>query len=107
MLPLIILGIVAILIPTVSLIIVAATSRRNKEIDTNGICVDSVVVLNERKDKYYRTVIRFTGDDGQEHDCALQYRGGLPVGRKIKAQYIPGCYDEVVFVSQEIGSENL
>ena len=90
MLPLIILGIVAILIPTVSLIIVTATSRRNKEIDTNGICVDRVVVLNERKDKYYRTVIRFTGDDGQEHDCALQCRGWITSRSKDKGSVYPG-----------------
>ncbi len=106
MVPVIIVSILAVIIVTVAIIAYKAAMRQNAEIQQNGICVDSVVVSNTRKDDYYRTVVRFTGDDGQEHDCALSYRGGMPIGRKVRIQYIPGKYNNVLFVSQEVESDS-
>lgn len=103
--PIIAFAVLAAVIIIVAIIAYKAAVRQNAEIQQNGICVDSVVVSNERYKDYYRTVVRFTGDDNQEHDCVLSYRGGMPVGRKVKIQYIPGKYDNVLFVSQEIGTE--
>lgn len=103
--PIIAFAVLAVVIIIVAIIACKAAVRKNAEIQQNGICVDSVVVSNERYKDYYRTIVRFTGDDSQEHECALSYRGGMPVGRKVKIQYIPGKYDNVLFVSQEIGTE--
>ena len=103
--PMIAFAVFAVVIIIVAIIACKAAMRKNAEIQQNGIGVDSVVVSNERYKDYYRTVVRFTGDDGQEHDCVLSYRGGMPIGRKVKIQYIPGKYDNVLFVSQEIDTE--
>jgi hypothetical protein len=50
--------------------------------------------------------VRFTGPNGETEERELDYVGEMPVGRKVRIQYIPGKYQRVVFISQQIGSEN-
>jgi hypothetical protein len=109
--PFIIMGIMVAGILIVSPIAFVMSKRRYENIQQNGICVDAVVVANESRTKssdirYNTTVVRFVGNDGLYHDCDLWYSSSLPIGRRLKIQYIPGQYNKVLFVSQEIGSEN-
>lgn len=74
-------------------------------VETDGIAVNSKSHLCDGKRACtinYTTFIRFTGDDGKEHQSKLNYSGRIPVGRKVRIKYLPGKYDHIVFVSQEI-----
>lgn len=82
-----------------------ATKREN-EVYSDGIEVDSIVSRSGHYIKFgetkYRTFIKYMGDDGIEHEGRLNAATDLPVGRKVRIRYLPGKYDEVVFVSQEL-----
>lgn len=92
---------------TIVIIAVHTASKREQAIYANGIEVDSVVVrcdasLNQDHDTRYRYYVKYKGNDGSEHEGLLNVRTTMPVGRKVRIRYIPGSYDEVVFVSQEL-----
>ena len=98
---LIIIAFVAVVVTAVKM-----ASKREKEIYSNGIEVNSVVSRNEHyfvdHHSRYRCYVSYQGDDGSTHEGLLNLRSNLPVGRKVQIKYIPGKYDEVLFVSQEI-----
>lgn len=103
--------ITAILIIIVFLTIVITAIKiaikKEKNIYTNGIEVDSVVVKCEHyfdrdHDSRYRCYVKYVGNDGSDHEGLLNVRTTLPIGRKVRVKYLPEKYDEVVFVSQEI-----
>ncbi len=100
-----ILIIIAFLAIVVTVIKIAI--KKEKDIYSYGIEVDSVVVNCEQyfdgdHALRHHCYVKYVGDDGIEHKGLLNARTTLPVGRKIRVKYIPGKYDEVVFVSQEI-----
>lgn len=99
------LGIPLAIIVTV---LVTKTFRLENELLQDGIIADAVVVRcrAKRKDgkkRYYPTV-RYRASDGKEHEASINVRTNLPVGRKLKIKYLPGKYDYVAFVSQELGT---
>lgn len=103
--------ITAILITIVFLTIVITAikiaSKKETEIYTNGIEVDSIVVKCEQyydrdHDSRHRCYVTYVGNDNMEHEGLLNVRTTLPIGRKVRVKYVPGKYDTVVFVSQEI-----
>lgn len=108
--PFIIFGVLAVAIITVAIIAARKAMNELNDIRQNGICVDSVVCSCEEYTRdhktRYRTKVRFTGPNGETEERELDYVGGMPVGRKVRIQYIPGKYQRVVFISQQIGSEN-
>ena len=50
----------------------------------------------------YRCYVKYFGDDNLEHEATLNANLNAPIGRKIRIKYMPGKYDYVVFVSQEL-----
>ena len=87
-------------------ILIGSAVKKERKIHENGIEVDSVVVRNESRlrdgSRRYTSFVKFMGDDGTEHECSLNYSGHMPIGRKVRIKYLPGKYDYVVFVSQEL-----
>ena len=108
--PFVIFGVLAVAIITVAIIAARKAINELKDIRQNGICVDSVVCSCEEYTHDHRTCyrnkVRFTGPNGEIEERELEYVGEMPVGRKVRIQYIPGKYKRVVFISQQIGSEN-
>lgn len=99
---LIIIAFLAIVVVAIKIAI-----KKEKDVYSYGIEVDSVVVNCERyfsedNTSRHHCYVKYVGDDGIEHKGLLNTRTTLPVGRKVRVRYIPGKYDEVVFVSQEI-----
>ena len=105
----IIIAAILIIIVFLAIVITAIkiASKREKDIYDSGIEVDSVVANCEQyfdrdHDSRHRCYVRYVGNDRVEHEGLLNVRTTLPIGRKVRVKYLPGKYDEVVFVSQEI-----
>ena len=104
--PFALMGVFALALCIFAVVVIRWTLRREKLIQENGIETDAIVI----KDETYRsngrtrhkTHVLFTGIDGKTHLCVLGYAGGMPVGRKLRVKYLPGEYDYVSFVSQEL-----
>ena len=103
--------IVSILIIVIFLTIVTTAvkiaSKKEQNIYTTGIEVESVVAKCEHyfdrdHDSRYRCYVKYVGNDNLEHEGLLNVRTNLPIGRTVRVKYLPGKYEEVVFVSQEI-----
>lgn len=81
-------------------------TKKEDEVYSKGIEVDSTVSRSESYLQYgnhkYRTFVKFIGDDDVEHEGRINVATNLPAGRKVRIRYLPGQYDEVVFVSQEL-----
>ena len=95
------------LIAIVFAAIVIVAIKKEKAVYANGIEAESVVVkvdhyFNSDHKSRYRCYVRYVGDDFKEHEGLLNVRTDLPLGRKVIIKYLPGKYDSVVFVSQEI-----
>lgn len=78
---------------------------RERELQEEGIVADAVVVrceshLSDGRTRYTPYVRYVAG--GEEHEAALNLRSNLPIGRKLKIKYVPGKWDYVAFVSQEL-----
>lgn len=92
----------------ISIIVIAinVALKKEKQIYQEGIEVDSVVNKVEHyyydHDLRYRCYVKYIGDDNLEHNALLNVRSNLPIGRKVRIKFLPGKYDEAVFVSQEI-----
>lgn len=102
---------VSILIIIVFLAIVITAikiaTKKEQNIYNIGIEVDSVVskcehYFNRDHDSRYRCYVEYIGNDNLEHEGLLNLRTNLPIGRKVRVKYLPGKYEEVVFVSQDI-----
>lgn len=103
----ILLVVFIIVIIAVIAIAISAAIKKEKQIYQEGIEVDSVVsrsesYFNRDHDVRYRSFVKYVGNDNLEHEAILNVRTDLPVGRKVRIKYLPGKYDEAVFVSQEI-----
>lgn len=76
-----------------------------KEIQEDGLVADAIVVRCESTlsdgRRRYSPYVRYVAG-GEEHEAALNLRSNLPIGRKLKIKYVPGKWDYVVFVSQEL-----
>lgn len=91
-------------------ILIGKAVKKEQNIHENGIETDGIVVdcksylANGKTVSVTRhtTIVEFTGNDGKRHQCKLNYSGKMPVGRKMRIKYLPGKYDYIVFVSQEI-----
>ena len=80
--------------------------KKEDEIYTQGIEAQAVVSSNEM---YYRNgnrrcncFVEFTGDDGMRHKGRLNLSTDLPIGRRVRIRYLPGKYENVVFMAQEL-----
>lgn len=82
--------------------------KKEKEINENGIESDSTVCKIEIRYKHniqrfhYSPYVKYIGDDGNEHEARLNVSSNFPYGKKIRIKYLPGKYDYVIFVSQQI-----
>lgn len=101
--------IVVFVIVIIAVIVIAinVAMKKEKQIYQEGIEVDSVVSRSESyfdrdHDMRYRCFVKYVGDDNLEHEAILNVHTNLPVGRKVKIRFLPGKYDEAVFVSQEL-----
>lgn len=86
-------------------ILVRRALRQEKELQENGIVADAVVVRCESRlddgRRRYSPYVRYVAG-GEEHEAALNLRSNLPIGRKLKIKYVPGKWDYVALVSQEL-----
>ena len=103
----ILLVVFIIIIIAIIAIAINAAIKKEKQVYQEGIEVDSVVTRSESyfetdHDLRYRSFVKYVGDDNLEHEAILNVRTNLPIGRKIIIRFLPGKYDEVVFISQEI-----
>ena len=88
-------------------------SNNEKKILKEGIKVDSTVCRviedwdpNDHR-RYYRSFVKYIGNDNLEHEALISARCNLPYGRKVKIKYLPPKYDYAIFISQELeGSDN-
>ena len=90
-------------------ILIRYATKKEKQIYEKGIEVDSVVSRIESRMRShhstghtYHCYVKFTGNDGNEHEALLNLCSNLPIGRKVKIKYLPPKYDQAVFVSQEL-----
>ena len=103
-------GLIAMIVLGVPLAIVMTVLLRKalrleRELQENGIVADAVVVRCESRRSdgriRYSPYVRYVAG-GVEHEAALNLRSNLPIGRKLKIKYLPGKWDYVAFVSQEL-----
>ena len=90
-------------------VLIKAATKREQAIYEDGLEVESEVVRVDTKlsdgtasHRRHYCYVQYMGKDGQYHEGLLNLCSDLPVGRKVRIRYLPGRYDEVVFVSQEI-----
>ena len=107
MIPYLIMAVVVAAFAIVFFTILRIAIKREQAIYNDGLQADSIVSRHERYSNgdgkiRFRCYVKYTGNDGREHEGLLNVRSDLPIGRKVKIMYIPGNYDEVVFVSQEL-----
>ena len=87
---------------------VAVKIAYNKQLNIydNGIqtCATVSRVEIHRRDSIDASTsyVTYTAIDGQTHESPLNVSGEFPIGRKMVISYLPGHYDLVTFVSQEI-----
>lgn len=79
---------------------------RDKQIREDGLYAIGVVVRCETK-KHNGTTrhtpyISYIGNDCQEHICTLSCSCNMPIGRRVKIQYLPGQYDYALFIEQDL-----
>lgn len=103
----ILLVVFAILIIVVIAIAINVAMKKEKQIYQEGTEVDSVVTRSEsyfdsKHNVRYRSFVKYVDDNNLEHEAILNVRTDLPIGRKVRIRFLPGKYDQVVFVSQEI-----
>lgn len=97
--------VIIIVFITIIIIAVKIASKREQNIYVNGLEAKSVVIRcvqehNDDGNPRYRSYVKYIGNDGAEHEALLNVQTNLPVGRVVHVKYLPGKYDEVVFVSQ-------
>lgn len=100
---------VAIVAVFAGILIVAVTfaSKIEKRVYAEGVEVEGVVVRNvyhfsADHASRYTCYVRYRGNDGNDHEGALNISTDLPIGRKVKVKYLPEKYENVVFVSQVV-----
>ena len=92
---------VAVVIVIAGITVLVKAMRTSGKIYMEGVEADSVVVRTEPSGKgRCSSYVEYVGDDGAKHESLLNV--DLPVGRKVRIKYIPGKFDEVVFISQEL-----
>lgn len=103
-------GLVAMLVIGIPLAVVMAVLirkalLRERELQEDGLVADAVVVRCESHlsdgHRRYSPYVKYVAG-GEEHEAALNLRSNLPIGRKLKIKYVPGKWDYVAFVSQEL-----
>lgn len=103
-----IIGISAVVVfGALAAVLITAAVKRENNMRTNGIETDSVVVDGEMyydsdNRSRYNCYVKFVGDDNEEHIARLNVASDLPIDRKVRIKYLPGKYDYVAFVSQEL-----
>ncbi len=97
---------IIIIFTALILFLVKIAMDKEKEIMINGIETDSVVIKVDKINGKYTNYVRYIGNDERYHEAALNISCDLPLRRKVIIKYLPDKYEKVVFVSQEIGSEN-
>lgn len=95
-------SIIAVFIILVVLLVKWAMKREN-EVRENGLIVEGVIVSSERVvddgANKYKNKVEYLGNDGERHVAHLNFMGQMRVGMKIKIQYLPGLYDEALYIS--------
>lgn len=101
----IIVGFVALI-----MLLINTAAKRERRIYDEGVettsVVDRVDVRTEGGARRYYPRVLYKGVDGEYHLGSLNVRTNLPIGRRVRIKYLPNNFERVVFVSQEIGSEN-
>ena len=105
--PFIIIACMAVFLIIVKILIKTAVDAENK-IREEGLFEDAVVhhvdskLSDNPSGHSYNAYVSYIGNDGLEHIGLLNVRSNFPTGRRMKIQYLPGKYDSVVFISQEL-----
>lgn len=100
---------ITIVVVIVVVVIVAVVLSKEKKIEKYGIEADAVVTkvyARRNSDRLagfdYFPYVGYIGDDNQKHEARLNCNFNPPIGRKMRVKYLPGKYDYVIFISQEI-----
>lgn len=101
---LMVIFLVAFLFLCITLIRLA--KKREEKVHKEGIQVESVVCeVTSRLDdgfRRYYCYVSYTDELGRSQKALLNVASNLPIGRIVHIKYLPGRYDEAVFVLQEL-----
>lgn len=80
--------------------------KREEKVYKEGIQTESVVCevtsrLDDGLRRYY-CYVSYTDELGRSQKALLNVASNLPIRRIVHIKYLPGRYDEAVFVSQEL-----
>lgn len=110
MLTIAILIIVILVFFFLSAFLISGAYDREMSIYNNGIETDSIVVKIQSKgsgtEKRYHSFVEYFDENGEKHEGCLNVRSDFPIGREIRIKYVPGNFENVVFVSQNLDTPN-
>ena len=97
---------IVIIFISAAMILTKNSIKKERLIYSRGIEADGIVDKVESKKhgshSTYKCFVKYFDEENVEHEGILNVRVDLPVGRKVRVRYLPGNYENIVFVSQEI-----
>lgn len=93
--PIIILGVIINSIPIFM-------SKREKNIEINGIEVEATVTKVTKARRFYTSYVTYIGDDNNEHEAVIiNISKNFPYGKKLRIKFLPGKYKNCIVVLDE------
>lgn len=106
MLTIIFIAVIILMFFFLSAFLISGAYDREMNVYNNGIEADSIVIRVEAKgsgtEKRYHSFVKYVDENGEKHEGCLNVRSHFPIGREIRIKYIPGKFENVVFVSQNL-----
>ncbi len=92
--------IVTVLFLVAITIYISKKSAEMKTAQREGVTTDAVVLSSVYVHRYFKTKVRFVGDDNQEHEASLVTIRRMSAGDVMKIAYMPPQY-KVIFAAKD------